>query len=804
MKKNACKADLHVHSRYSQRPSSWILKKIGCAESYTDPMYLYHTLKSRGMDIVTITDHNTITGCLEIAHLEGTFISEEVTTYFPEDGCKLHVLAYNISEHQHHDISRLRRNVYELVDYLNAENIVHAIAHPLHSVNSLLRPHHFQKLLLLFKNFELNGAKDSLANAVIAQIVNTLSKDKIDELANLYDIGPYGDRPWKKILISGSDDHSSLYMGYSYTEIQNTNSCETFLNGISHRPVTTEFHDFRPETLAHMIYSIMYQFYDETFQIKGWIKDPTLAKFLNDILCPPIHTRDCSRKSAYSSTNRSSFEMDGSSVADQFMENAKKVIFSDSRFFTGVDNRHHPFADRDAIWLRFVNRVSEMILHESVDTILSNLTDADLFHLFGTIGSSASLYMMLSPYFISYSLFARDRAFSLECLKKYGGQTAALGVNTRHIAMFTDTFNEINGAASVIQSQVKAAQRMGKSLTLITCDPGKHPVPSVASFEPIGGFELPEYPELKIYYPPVLDILAHCWQEQYTHIHAETPGAMGLTALAVSNLLNLPFRGTYHTSLPQTVRALTNDPQIEELFWKYIVWFYGQMETIYVPSAVSAKELIAKGVAKEKLIIHPWGVNTTLFHPGKKNGFFSTNFEIKDSDIKLLYVGRVSYEKNLRVFEGMMREIKQARDDVHLIIVGEGPCLPELQAVLEGLPVTFTGYLRGESLSQAYASSDIFVFPSTIETMGNVVIEAQACGVPVIVTDKGGSRENMIDKKTGFIVCADQDLPHRFAEIVLHLCDNPHLMATMGENAHVYTQKRSFDNSFERFWNNYR
>ena len=92
------KIDLHVHSRYSTRPSQWVLQKLGCQECYTEPQTLYRLAKKRGMSLVTITDHNVIDGCLEIAGLPDTFISEEVTTYFPEDGCKAHVLVYEINE----------------------------------------------------------------------------------------------------------------------------------------------------------------------------------------------------------------------------------------------------------------------------------------------------------------------------------------------------------------------------------------------------------------------------------------------------------------------------------------------------------------------------------------------------------------------------------------------------------------------------------------------------------------------------------------------------------------------------------
>ena len=142
--------DGHVHSKHSKRPSAWVLKKIGCPESFAEPLDIYRIACDRGMTHVTITDHNCIEGALEIAHLPNTFVSEEITTYFPEDGCKLHVLAYDIDERQHADIQKCRENVFYLVDYLRAQEIVHVLAHPLYGVNDRLQIEHFEKVLLLF------------------------------------------------------------------------------------------------------------------------------------------------------------------------------------------------------------------------------------------------------------------------------------------------------------------------------------------------------------------------------------------------------------------------------------------------------------------------------------------------------------------------------------------------------------------------------------------------------------------------------------------------------------------------------
>jgi len=152
------KIDLHVHSKYSVRPSQWILQKLGCPECFTEPAEVYRIAKQKGMDLVTITDHNNISGSAEIAHLPGTFISEEITAYFPDDGCKAHVLVYDINDAIHREIQKVRENIFDLVDYLDQNGIVRVLAHPLYSVNDKLTIDHFEKFLLLFNNFELNGS----------------------------------------------------------------------------------------------------------------------------------------------------------------------------------------------------------------------------------------------------------------------------------------------------------------------------------------------------------------------------------------------------------------------------------------------------------------------------------------------------------------------------------------------------------------------------------------------------------------------------------------------------------------------
>src|ERR1051325_1727031 len=179
------KCDLHVHSRFSDRSEEWLFRRFDFPDSYSDPRELYRLLRERGMDFVTITDHDTNEGKLQIADLANTFISEEVTTYFPNESCKIHLLVWGISETQHFELAALRENIFELQAYLQKAGIAHSVAHPLYSINGKLEAGHLERLILLFKHFEgINGLRDALLSMLARELLSGLTPTKIDELAN--------------------------------------------------------------------------------------------------------------------------------------------------------------------------------------------------------------------------------------------------------------------------------------------------------------------------------------------------------------------------------------------------------------------------------------------------------------------------------------------------------------------------------------------------------------------------------------------------------------------------------------------
>lgn len=803
MKPDLMKADLHVHSKYSRRPSEWILRKIGCAECYSEPRQIYAIARARGMDLVTITDHNTIDGSLEIAHLDDTFISEEITTYFPEDRCKLHILAFHITEAQHRDIYRIRENVYELVDYMQGQGIVHALAHPLYSINDRLQPEHIEQALVLFQNFELNGSRDHYQNSVLKSILKEFTETDLLFLADKHRIEPPGPDFWKKNLVSGSDDHSSLYIAANYTYVSDAETVEQFLDGILKQRAQAQEAVSSPKNLAHNLYSIAYQFYNEKFNLNRYLSKDLLLRFVDRALIPSLEDERFSERLKNVFFYRKSyafFKSAPDNLQDLFQKEARKIVYSD-RLMSDLMNRSiHSPNHMEKAWFRFVNQMSEKILHQFGDSILKNFSGARLFDIFHTIGSAGSLYTMLAPYFVAYTVFTKDRRFCAHCRQHFhpgSGQTSAEDPNVAH---FTDTYYDINGVALTLQKQVEISQKNSLRQTIITCSAYDNS-PGVKNFSPVGTFDLPEYPELKLHYPPLLQMLDYCYETNFSHIHSATPGPVGLSALAISRILKIPISGTYHTALPQYARHLTGDAVMEEAMWKYSIWYYNQMEKIYVPSKATGDELIAKGIAAVKISLYPRGIDVERFHPAKRNGFFKSRFNLTDVKLKLLYVGRVSREKNLHDLVEAARNLAGVRSDFHLMVVGGGPYLDEMKKDAAGLPVTFCGYLDGEDLAQAYASSDIFIFPSPTDTFGNVILEAQASGLPVIVTDSGGPQENMIHNQTGFIFPAGN--LEALTKTLQTLMDDPGLRHKMRQSARSYTENRSFESAHLEFWNSY-
>jgi len=235
-------------------------------------------------------------------------------------------------------------------------------------------------------------------------------------------------------------------------------------------------------------------------------------------------------------------------------------------------------------------------------------------------------------------------------------------------------------------------------------------------------------------------------------IHIATPDGLGIGALKWAKKHKVPVVSSYHTHFLSYVDyyKLFLGP-VKWPFKKMMQWFYPQCERTYVPTQSMIDEL-----AREQIHGHMkiWarGIDTDSFNPKKRDEAWRRSVGIADDELVVSFVSRLVWEKELRTYIESIRSLQKEFPKVRAMVVGDGPAMKEAQKLLpNGI---FTGFCSGDDLARAYASSDIFLFPSFTETFGNVTLEAMSSGLPCLVADAIGSRSLVIDGQNGFLAKA--------------------------------------------------
>jgi len=794
------KVDLHVHSRFSTRSPEWLLRRFDIPDSYTDPRKLHALLRERGMDFVTITDHDRIEGCLEIADLPGVFLSEQVTTWFPEDHCQVHLLVWGLNEQQHRDIHRLRESIYDLQNYLAAENLAHAVAHPLYRLDEKFSLHHVERLLLLFRHFEgLNGLRDSLLSDLVQAMLGSLSPAKMEELADRQNLAPTHSEPWIKVLTAGSDDHGGMYPAKAWNELPHSGSIKDLLEHIRAGHITIHGCGGTPLAISHGVYKILYSFIREKFAGRSVESSDLIEKVFDRFM----EGRD---PTEFSFTEKLGFLAQGI-ASGKIFELAKPMnaslwkqfstIFSHSDFKGSLARETSGIAEPERRAFIIANSLANQVAYRVFTRFVREISSGNLIESIQDISTLTPILIALAPYLYAFQSQTPDRRWLTGIVAPIAGRLPAPLQNLKR-AWFTDTLEDVNGVANTIRKLTAAGASAGKEIVVVTSrveiTPGAIPI---KNFQPIGEFELPEYELQKLSFPPVLQMVDYVQREKFTEVIISTPGPVGIVALLAAKILGLRTSGIYHTDFPQYVGILTDDRSLETLTWVYMHWFYSQMDLVYVNSEHYRRCWIERGIPAEKLKILPRGLDTSLFHPTRRTDAFRAKFGARNGEPVLLYVGRISKEKDLDIIAGAYRRLREKHPRTKLVFVGDGPYLRELR---DSLPeAVFTGYLSGGDLAKAFASADIFLFPSTTDTFGNVVLEAMASGLPAIVSDTGGPRELVRNGVTGYVT-RSHDID-AFAIATDRLLSDPALHQTMRTNARAAVQDRDWSEAFTTFWN---
>jgi len=587
------RADLHVHSKHSNQPSEWFLRQLRAPESYTEPLEIYRLCRERGMDFVTVSDHDSIDGALEIAHLPGTFLSCEVTVEFPEDGCEIHCLATGITEEEHREIQRLRRNVYELRGYFHERGILCSVAHPLFRVNDRLTLDHVEKLLVLFNRFEgLNGIHERRSNDLVRRIFGSLTRGVIESLAERHRLEPLDPTPWLKTFTGGSDDHGGFYLATTFTRTPPAASVEEYLDHLRegrHEPGGETGSSLR---LVQSLYGIAWEYYRRQFPaLLGNRKDP-FAELL----------RGLARGEAERETERGGLRE----------RLAQVVPFPGARRSAVRPATSEP-ADRATFTA--AGRAHRESLSSLTGDFLRQLRRGRVAESLSAVSHLAPLALSIAPYLVALHAQHKDADLLEIAALRFLGK-GLQGDRPGRTAWFVDAPAGADGAGETGRALLSLARERGSELVALICGGGAEPIGlPVRSFKPLLQVPLPGWEPQTLAVPPLLEMLDLCERERYSEILVSSPGPIGLAGIAAGRLLGIRLTGLCLADFPLQVRRLAGSPALEELAWIYLRWFFGQVDRVYVASLRERELLAERGFDRARLELLPPARKIEVFEP---------------------------------------------------------------------------------------------------------------------------------------------------------------------------------------------
>lgn len=381
------------------------------------------------------------------------------------------------------------------------------------------------------------------------------------------------------------------------------------------------------------------------------------------------------------------------------------------------------------------------------------------------------------------------------------------------LLLFTDTLHDVNGVSRFIRNVGEQAAAAGRELHIITSTrlpaPPDAQRPHIHNIPPMYARPMPGYPQLELAIPRRARMLRAAERLAPDVVHVSTPGPVGTLGRRFAAVHGLPLIGTYHTDFPAYIDHLFDEPVFTWLCTAHMSWFYRRFARVFTRSLDYADSMQRLGIRRDRIVrLHP-GIDTAVFDARFRDDSGTiwrglASLGVRERSVKALYVGRVSVEKNLpmlaKVWPAARAACRERGIDAQLLVIGDGPYRAQMQRDLAGSDTVFLGFRHGAELSTIYASSDLFIFPSTTDTLGQVVMESQSVGLPVIVTDQGGPSEVVDDGITGFVLPAGPAAHQRWVLTIAQLLSDPALRRRMGEAGRAKMAPMTIRHSFDHFW----
>lgn len=369
------------------------------------------------------------------------------------------------------------------------------------------------------------------------------------------------------------------------------------------------------------------------------------------------------------------------------------------------------------------------------------------------------------------------------------------------LALFTGNYGYvIDGVAITLHRLVRYLEAQGIQVMVFSPTIAHPPLKGPGTVVSVPSLPIPGRSEYRMTLWPQAAVW-HRLHDFAPHLlHIATPDLLGLRALRRSQQTSVPVLATYHTHFVKYLKYY-HLGILETPLMRYLVWFYQQCDRVCVPTRPIRDALTEAGVDARRLRIWGRGVDTERFHPRHRSRRWRRQLEVADDEVLVAFVGRLVREKGLWTFADVIKRLKQRGFPVRGLIVGEGPLRQPLE---EALPTAiFTGRLDGAALAQAYASADVFLYPSDSEAFGNVVVEAMASGLPVVATDTGGSSAHIDPGRTG-LLAPPQDTA-AFLRATTRLVEQAALRRRLGQAARTRAERHyHWDHTLARMVGHYR
>jgi glycosyltransferase involved in cell wall biosynthesis/predicted metal-dependent phosphoesterase TrpH len=796
------RVDMHCHSTASEISKLGVQRALGLPECATPPQEVYELAKRRGMDFVTITDHDTIDGVLEIAERPDVFVSEELTAHFRGEPQAVHVLCYGITPEDHEWLQANSGDVELCAMYLYDREIACALAHPYYAVGAPLTARHRRRLAELFEIWETrNGARAKELNRPAAMYVATLDGTGI----------------------GGSDDHAGVDIGRTWTEAPATGTPEEFLGHMRAGKVSAKGKQGSAAKWAHAAIALAARSLGRD-EHDGDPSGPDPRRVMTMI--QRLLKEGDAREGA---TGADLAPADARCLLRAWLV-AVELDHLDERGLIAY-MQEEDFSHSDLY--RKACRLHERKLREAVEATVRaiggpaedehgmDLSDERGAHGISTPGgtdehglgaAAAGLFescIAAIPYAPATAFLGKEQA-------KLARYTASAEDEMPRVAILADGIGSTHGVSRTIE-EIRGRGVPGFEVEVVATDPDVD-----RRLSAVVELEVPHYPGLTIGVPSLAAAAQTLAEGDFDALHVCSPGPVGVAGALLARALGLPLIGSYHTELTAYAKLRSQSQGLANAMAMAVATFYKACDLVLSPSLASDEGLASIGMAPEKILRWDRGVDTARFDPALRSNELRRiwgegvacprsvpasregNTAVIDAracpPIYVLYAGRITHEKGAELLVEAFLEAKARDPRLHLVLAGGGP---EQERVGErvGADATFLGWLEGAELARAYASADVFVFPSSTDTFGQVILEAQASGLPVLAVAAGGPLTLVEDRVSGLLRAADST---QLADGLTELAASPLLRERLAKAGLSAARERTWARALERLAGGYR